>query len=102
MDVISGGPGNDDPGFSGTGILDGGRGADVISGGPGIDMLSDGPWPGDSAVDILAGGKGNDSFLTYNRPAARDIVSCGDGSRDHADVDRKDIVGDDCERVRIH
>ena len=65
-------------------------------------MLIDGPWPGDSAVDTLAGGKGNDRFLTENRPAARDIVSCGAGNRDSAEVDRKDIVGDDCERVRIH
>jgi Ca2+-binding RTX toxin-like protein len=98
-DVISGGPGNDDPLASrALGMLDGGPGADVISGGPGIDMLWDGPWPGDSAVDILEGGDGNDYLGVANRPAARDVVSCGAG-RDIADIDRKDIVSDDCERT---
>jgi Ca2+-binding RTX toxin-like protein len=75
-------------------------GADVISGGPGNDSLFDGPLR-DSAVDILEGGDGNDFLAPVNRPAARDIVSCGDG-RDFAEVDRKDIVGNDCERVFIH
>ena len=83
-------------------MLDGGPGADVISGGLGADDLSDGPWPGDSAVDVLYGGNGRDFLGAANRPAARDIVSCGAGNRDSAEVDRKDIVGDDCERVRIH
>ena len=101
-DAISGGPGNDDPVASAAvGILDGGPGADAVSGGPGIDMLIDGPVRGDSAVDTLSGGKGNDSLLTFNRPAARDVVGCGAG-RDSADVDRKDIVGDDCESVTVH
>jgi hypothetical protein len=98
--VVSGGPGSDDPLSPAIGILDGGPGADVISGGPGDDMLIDGTWPGDSAVDTHDGGEGNDFFITANRPAARDIVSCGAGS-DAADVDRKDIVGDDCERMWI-
>ena len=98
-DVISGGPGNDDPLSSrAIGSLDGGRGADVISGGPGIDDLWDGPWPGDSAVDTLEGGEGNDFLGAANRPAARDIVSCGAG-RDLAWVDRKDIVTNDCEET---
>jgi Ca2+-binding RTX toxin-like protein len=97
-DVISGGPGNDDPLSSrAIGILDGGPGADVISGGPGDDLMYDGPLD-DSAVDILEGGDGNDFLSPFNRPAARDIVSCGAG-RDGADVDRKDIVSDDCERI---
>src|SRR5829696_1803731 len=97
-DVIRGGPGNDDPLSSrAIGSLDGGPGADVISGGPGVDDLWDGPWPGDSAVDILKGGNGNNFLGAANRPAARDIVSCGAG-RDFAYVDRKDIVSD-CERI---
>jgi Ca2+-binding RTX toxin-like protein len=104
-DVISGGPGNDHELRAGTmsapiGSLNGGSGADVILGGPGHDLLSDGPWPGDSAVDVLEGGDGNDYLAAANRPAARDIVSCGAG-KDTADVDRKDIVSDDCERERI-
>ncbi len=101
QDVIRGGPGSDDPLSPAIGNLEGGLGADIISGGAGDDSLYDG---GDSAVDILKGGDGNDWFMSFsfNRPAARDIVRCGDGSRDHAEVDRKDIVGDDCESVRIH
>lgn len=101
-DVISGGPGSDDPLSPSIGILDGGPGADVISGGPGSDMLIDGPVRGESAVDTLTGGGGNDNLLTFNRPAARDVVSCGAGNHDNADVDRKDVVGNDCEKVSIH
>lgn len=98
-DVILGGPGNDDPLSPAIGDLDGGPGADIISGGPGDDSLYDG---GDSAVDILRGGDGNDFVMSFsfNRPAARDVVGCGAG-RDFAAVDRKDIVRDDCERVQL-
>jgi Ca2+-binding RTX toxin-like protein len=101
QDIIRGGPGSDDPLSPVIGDLDGGLGADIISGGPGDDSLYDG---GDSAVDILKGGNGNDFIISfsYNRPAARDIVSCGAGSHDNAEVDRKDIVRGDCERVGIH
>jgi hypothetical protein len=49
-------------------------------------------------VDVLEGGDGNDALITWNVPVARDMVSCGAG-RDFADVDRKDVVSDDCERV---
>ncbi len=97
-DVISGGPGDDNPVSSrAIGDLDGGHGADIISGGAGDDSLYDG---GDSAEDILNGGDGNDFIMSlpFNRPAARDIVSCGAG-KDLAWVDRKDIVSDDCERI---
>ena len=79
-------------------MLDGGPGADVISGGPGTDLLADGPED-DSAVDRLMGNKGNDWLFSANRPAARDFVSCGAG-RDNGEADRKDIVRDNCERVR--
>jgi Ca2+-binding RTX toxin-like protein len=97
---LSGGPGDDNPVTSrAVGMLDGGPGADVISGGPGHDFLYAGSWPRDSAVDTLKGGDGNDFLDAENRPAARDIVSCGAG-RDGAWVDRKDIVSDDCERIR--
>ena len=97
-DLIRGGPGNDDPLSSrAIGILDGGRGADIISGGRGDDMLFSGPLD-DSAVDILKGGEGNDYLGPADNPASRDIVRCGAG-RDIAEVDRKDMVADDCERI---
>ena len=101
QDIIRGGPGSDDPLSPAIGDLDGGLGADIISGGPGDDSLYDG---GDSAVDILRGGDGNDFIMSFsfNGPAARDIVSCGAGSQDNAEVDRKDIVRGDCERVGMH
>jgi hypothetical protein len=88
-----GGPGGD--------TLRGTKGSDTLIGKGGRDMMIDGPVRGDSAADTLGGGKGNDNLLTFNRPAARDIVGCGAG-RDSADVDRKDVVGDDCERVSVH
>ena len=98
-DVINGGPGDDDPLSPSIGNLDGGPGADIMSGGSGDDLMYDG---GDFAADILHGGDGNDFIIasSYNRPAARDIVSCGAG-RDFASVDSKDIVRDDCERVQL-
>jgi Ca2+-binding RTX toxin-like protein len=100
-DVISGGPGNDERQNDEpeSGVLSGGRGADVISGGAGDDLLVDGPFR-EAAVDTLSGGGGDDTIVTFNGPAARDIISCGAG-RDIAYVDRKDIVGDDCERVEL-
>jgi hypothetical protein len=99
-DLISGGPGDDDPLSPAIGNLIGGSGADVISGGSGGDLLDDGS---DAAVDILYGGDGNDFIISssFNRPTARDIVSCGAGKHDSAEVDRKDIVADDCERIWI-
>lgn len=97
-DVIKGGPGNDGPTSRAIGQLNGGLGADVIKGGPGRDGLVDGPFLYDSAVDILDGGDGGDFLTAWSLPAARDIVNCGAG-KDQAVVDRKDIVGDDCERI---
>jgi Ca2+-binding RTX toxin-like protein len=61
--------------------------------------LVDGPIY-EFAVDTLSGGGGDDTISTFNGPAARDIISCGAG-RDIAYVDRKDIVGDDCDRVEV-
>jgi Ca2+-binding RTX toxin-like protein len=96
-DVIIGGRGNE--GFEGFIVgLYGGKGADDISGGPGSDSLIDGPIR-EFAVDRILGGDGNDYIATFNIPASRDIVICGDGNDDFAVVDRKDIVLDDCERV---
>jgi hypothetical protein len=66
---------------------------------PGGDLLSSG-WLGDSAVDRLEGRDGNDHLDTFNHPASRDVVGCCAG-RDHAALDRKAVVGDDCQRVRV-
>jgi Ca2+-binding RTX toxin-like protein len=97
-DEIRGGRGNDEPLAPVVGDLDGGGGADIISGGPGRDTLGDGPMD-DSSVDRLMGNRGDDWLFSANRPVARDFLSCGAGM-DHAESDRKDIVRDNCERVR--
>jgi Ca2+-binding RTX toxin-like protein len=86
------------PAGGGSDTIDGRPGQDVISGGRGGDILLDGPFR-EFAVDTLKGGRGNDFLHAENRPAALDLVSCGAG-RDIAWVDRKDIVSDDCERIR--
>ena len=98
-DILWGTRGSDQLlGMGGSDDIIGRAGQDVISGGPGRDILVDGPFR-EGAVDTLEGGDGNDFLHAENRPAARDIVSCGAG-RDLAFVDRKDIVSDDCERIR--
>jgi Ca2+-binding RTX toxin-like protein len=99
-DFLMGTKGSDElVGRGGNDWIEGRAGKDVISGGPGGDTLIDGPLR-EGAVDVLAGGDGNDDLVANNRPAARDIVGCGAGRHDIAWVDRKDIVSDDCERIR--
>jgi hypothetical protein len=46
------------------------------------------------------GGDGNDVIFVDNRPAYKDVLTCGDGL-DRVLVDRKDEVAEDCERVAI-
>jgi hypothetical protein len=88
---LQGGPGND--------IVVGGRGSDNVLGNAGNDFLVDGPTR-EFSLDILSGGDGNDVFLVENAPAAKDIVTCGDGF-DRVLADRRDVVARNCERVRI-
>jgi hypothetical protein len=49
---------------------------------------------------VLEGGFGDDDVTAFNDPASHDIVACGT-SWDYAEVDRKDTVAADCERVRL-
>jgi hypothetical protein len=58
-------------------------------------VLVDGP-PREFSEETLSSGTGNDTFNVANRPAARDIVSCGAGSDVVEPADSKDIVGGDC------
>ncbi len=99
-DYIDGRRGTDTlAGSAGDDIVLGGKGTDTLAGGAGDDFLSDGPFR-EFQRDVLDGGDGNDEVSAFNSPASRDIVGCGDGF-DRAEVDRKDIVGDDCERVLL-
>ena len=51
---------------------------------------------GDNGADRLYGGKGNDRIYSAGR--VRDVVNCGLGNRDWAEVNPSDtVVG--CERV---
>ena len=89
--TVVGGPGND--------LLAGGRGSDNVVGDAGNDYLSDGP-SSDSSVDKLSGGDGTDVATPINKPASKDIVSCGAG-KDWVLVDRKDVVAPDCEKLFV-
>ena len=70
---------------------------DNAVGAGGNDLFQE-PTFREPSEDAYTGGDGNDVFLTNNRPAAKDIVTCGDGF-DRVLADRKDVVADDCERV---
>ena len=51
---------------------------------------------GDNGVDRLYGGKGNDRIYSAGRVS--DVVKCGRGNRDWAEVNPSDKV-EGCERV---
>jgi hypothetical protein len=50
--------------------------------------------------DSVSGGSGKDVFLVDNKPAMKDILTCGPGF-DRALADRKDLVAADCEKVVV-
>jgi Ca2+-binding RTX toxin-like protein len=86
-------------GGSGNDVVAGGLGSDNVAGEGGNDYLSDGPQR-ESSIDKLLGGVGTDVLTPINKPASKDILSCGDG-KDWALVDRKDVVAPDCEKVFV-
>jgi Ca2+-binding RTX toxin-like protein len=86
---LAGGSGND--------AVLGGLDSDNILGEEGNDLLADGP-PREFATDKLSAGGGNDVVAVVNRPAFKDIVSCG-GGFDRVLADRKDVLAPDCEKV---
>jgi Ca2+-binding RTX toxin-like protein len=90
-ETVVGGPGND--------FLGGDHGSDSVVGGEGPDWLVDGPLD-ETVKDTVSGDDGDDVIIVNNDPARRDVVSCG-GGFDRVSADTKDLVTDDCERVRI-
>ena len=80
-------------------MVDGGRGSDDVTGEGGTDLLIDGPFR-EAAEDDLSAGDGNDVIASFNRPAARDTVTCGSGF-DRVAADTKDVVASDCEEVAV-
>jgi Ca2+-binding RTX toxin-like protein len=113
-DNLLGGPGNDwldtrrmgfrrgdknMVGGSGNDAVIGGRSSDKVLGEEGNDLVADGPER-EFATDRLTAGDGNDVVAVVNRPAFKDLVTCG-GGFDRVLADRKDVLADDCERVFI-
>ncbi len=99
-DLVEGGNGSDDlTGDSGNDWVYGHRGSDDITGDRGADYLLDGPFR-ETDKDTLSGGDGDDVFFVDNRPATRDVVTCG-GGFDRVAADTKDVIADDCEEVAV-
>jgi Ca2+-binding RTX toxin-like protein len=110
-DTLLGGSGNDFVhgdygsdravvGGEGKDIVDGSRGSDCMLGGGGGDVLQDGPLDETSKDDVLSSGEGDDIIVADHVPATKDLVWCG-GGFDRVLADRKDVVADDCEKVRV-
>ena len=68
-------------------------------GGEGGDWLIEGPL-NEASKDTLKAGAGDDIIITDHVSATKNIVSCGSGL-DRVIADRKDVVADDCEKVRV-
>jgi len=108
-DTALGGSGDDYvAGDNGSDRVEGQEGRDFLFGGLGSDSVvggEDGDWLVGSELrnaftEILSGGGGDDILRVDNVPAVKDVVSCGRGL-DRVVADRKDVVADDCERVRV-
>jgi Ca2+-binding RTX toxin-like protein len=101
-DLVTGDKGSDRAVVGGQGrdFIDGGTGSDRMLGEGGGDLLIDGPLGEGSKDDLLSGGEGDDIFIDDHVPAVKDIVSCG-GGFDRVVADSKDVVADDCEKVRV-
>jgi hypothetical protein len=86
-------------GAQGGDLVDGARGADRMVGGGGGDLFYDGPFD-EAAKDYALSGEGDDIIVADHVPAYKDVVSCG-GGYDRVIADSKDLVAEDCERVRV-
>ena len=75
-----------------------GLGGDLVYGNRGGDNLIG--YGGDTSLDRFYGGRGNDIVQSRDVPAAKDVVSCGAGTDKVLAADKKDVVRDDCERVK--
>jgi Ca2+-binding RTX toxin-like protein len=87
-------------GGQGRDLIEGWTGSDRILGQGGGDFLIHGPIEESSKHNILSGAEGEDIFLVENVPALKDIVWCGSGF-DRVVADSKDLVAEDCEKVRL-
>jgi len=76
-----------------------GQGSDNSVGEAGNDLMIDGTLD-EPSRDNVSAGAGKDVILVDNKPATKDILSCGP-SLDRALADRKDVVAADCEKVVV-
>jgi Ca2+-binding RTX toxin-like protein len=104
-------------GLGGGDQLNGGGGSDLVKGGKGQDELGDGSgrdtvYGGggadnligqgeDTSLDRFYGGKDKDVVQSRDVPAVEDSVECGPGI-DTVYADKADVVGGDCERVKVN
>jgi Ca2+-binding RTX toxin-like protein len=86
---ISGGGGDD--------LVKGLRSIDSLNGGAGEDDIYAGPRD-EKARDTVVGAGGDDFIRVFNRPAAKDVVNCGE-DRDRVIADSRDVLSG-CEQVR--
>ena len=85
-------------GLGGPDEISDGLGKDLLYGGRGADNLIG--TGGDTSVDRFYGGRGNDIVQSRDVPAVKDVVGCRGGT-DTVYADKADVVGGDCERVRV-
>jgi len=85
-------------GLGGSDEITDGLGGDLVYGGRGSDNLIG--YGGDTSVDRFYGGRGNDIVQSRDVPAVKDVVSCGSGT-DTVYADKAEVVGIDCERVKV-
>ena len=90
--TLVGGDGND--------AVRGGLGSDNLVGGNGNDFMQGGEFAPPAVKDILSGAGGSDVIDVLNKPAGKDVVTCGSGL-DRVLADRADAVAPDCEKVLI-
>jgi len=87
-------------GEEGNDAVQGGLGSDNVLGGEGNDYMVDGEFEPPAVKDTLSGADGNDGLNVANKPAGKDVVSCGSGF-DRVLADRADVLVPDCEKVFI-
>ncbi len=90
--TMAGGDGND--------VVNGGLDSDTLVGGDGNDFFYGGDFEPPLARDTFSGGAGNDVLDVINKPAGKDVVTCG-GGVDRVLADRADVVAPNCERVFV-
>jgi RTX calcium-binding nonapeptide repeat (4 copies) len=101
-DLVDGDEGSDGAVVGGEGrdLINGWTGSDRMLGEGGGDLLVDGNLGEASKDDLLSGGEGDDILIADHVPAVKDRVSCGGGFH-RVVADSKDVVADDCEKVRL-